>query len=302
MEMFHASNETSWEKIQRVILESDFYIVILGGRYGSLADDGISYTEKEYRYAVENGIPVASFLHEDVGSIQSNKVDSNPKIIIKRDSFFNYVKTRQCSFWKDTSSLCDEIMNSLLEATGAHNRPGWIRNSSEAPLASSRVENTRLENAIPKLSERASSINIKDIQKRLLEAQKIRIHFIAYIINDDIKHRTLLNETIKKTIFADISLKFVFSTIAMHMLVLNDEGDIFISSRDEIYSMLLSALTFHGVQRIFVRPSYFSDVFLALNDLKLIESNTKGCTLKWKLSRDGMALFAHERAQRSRVN
>ena len=30
-------------------------VLVLGGRYGSVDKDGVSYTEKEYRYALEKG-------------------------------------------------------------------------------------------------------------------------------------------------------------------------------------------------------------------------------------------------------
>lgn len=55
MEMFPAANDDQWTLIQQVIDESDYYVVIVGGRYGSVAPDGISYTEKEYDYAVSTG-------------------------------------------------------------------------------------------------------------------------------------------------------------------------------------------------------------------------------------------------------
>lgn len=33
--------------------DCDYYILIVGGRYGSLDDDGTGYTEKEYNYALQ---------------------------------------------------------------------------------------------------------------------------------------------------------------------------------------------------------------------------------------------------------
>ena len=38
-----------------MIDECDYYVVILAGRYGSVDADGISFTEKEYRYALDQG-------------------------------------------------------------------------------------------------------------------------------------------------------------------------------------------------------------------------------------------------------
>ena len=62
MELFPASDETQWELIKRVIEECDYYIVIVGGKYGSLGPNGKSYTEMEYDYAMETGLPVLGFV------------------------------------------------------------------------------------------------------------------------------------------------------------------------------------------------------------------------------------------------
>lgn len=53
MELFPAADEEQWEFIKRVIDDCDYYLLIIGGRYGSISPEGISYTEMEYDYAVE---------------------------------------------------------------------------------------------------------------------------------------------------------------------------------------------------------------------------------------------------------
>ena len=66
MEFFPASDATQWELIKRVIEEVDYYVVILGGRYGSIGPEGFSYTEMEYDYAIEIGVPVLGFVKTDI--------------------------------------------------------------------------------------------------------------------------------------------------------------------------------------------------------------------------------------------
>ena len=56
MELFPAMDEEQWQFIKNIIDDCDYYLLIIGGRYGSLAEDGISYTEKEYDYAIEKGL------------------------------------------------------------------------------------------------------------------------------------------------------------------------------------------------------------------------------------------------------
>jgi Domain of unknown function (DUF4062) len=50
MELFPAIDEEQFEFIKKVIDGCDYYVLIIGGRYGSLTPEGISYTKKEYDY------------------------------------------------------------------------------------------------------------------------------------------------------------------------------------------------------------------------------------------------------------
>ncbi len=44
MELFPAADEEQFEFIKKVIDDCDYYIIILGGRYGSVGANGVSYT------------------------------------------------------------------------------------------------------------------------------------------------------------------------------------------------------------------------------------------------------------------
>src|SRR5262245_8824085 len=63
MELFPASDESAWQLITQVIDSSDYYVLIIGGRYGSQDDQGLGYTEKEYDYAVKTKKTVIALLH-----------------------------------------------------------------------------------------------------------------------------------------------------------------------------------------------------------------------------------------------
>ena len=54
MELFASGDESQWETIRRWIDDSDVFMLILGGRYGSLEPKtGKSYIELEYEYALK---------------------------------------------------------------------------------------------------------------------------------------------------------------------------------------------------------------------------------------------------------
>src|SRR5437867_7357757 len=63
MELFPAADEEQFEFIKRVIDDCDYYLLIIGGRYGSTTADGVSYTEQEYDYAIERGLKVIALIH-----------------------------------------------------------------------------------------------------------------------------------------------------------------------------------------------------------------------------------------------
>jgi Domain of unknown function (DUF4062) len=65
MELFPAADEEQLAFIKRVIDDCDYYLLIIGGRYGSVDESGISYTEQEYDYAVSRGLWVIALLHDN---------------------------------------------------------------------------------------------------------------------------------------------------------------------------------------------------------------------------------------------
>ena len=79
MELFPAANDSQWELIKGVIDDCDYYVVIVAGRYGSIGPSGISFTEMEYRYALEKRKPVVAFLHGDPESISSKWTEKSEK-------------------------------------------------------------------------------------------------------------------------------------------------------------------------------------------------------------------------------
>ena len=46
MELFPAADEEQWVFIRRVIDDCDYYLLIVGGRYGSVTPEGVSYAER----------------------------------------------------------------------------------------------------------------------------------------------------------------------------------------------------------------------------------------------------------------
>lgn len=128
MELFSAGDKSQWEVITKIIDKTDYYILILGHRYGSLSPEGIGYTEMEYNYAKSLGIPVLSFIrHDDVATKQYER-ESDPELIEKLEIFRkNAMANKMCDFWETEEDLESKILMALYKSFATNPRTGWVR-------------------------------------------------------------------------------------------------------------------------------------------------------------------------------
>jgi hypothetical protein len=128
MEIFPAADVEQFEYIKKIIDECDYYVLIVGARYGSVDEAGVSYTEKEYRYAVSQKKTVLAFIHNDVGSIPTNKTDVDQTLQTKLALFRNEVASgRLVQFWAGGEDLKAKVIISLHKAMGEYPAIGWMR-------------------------------------------------------------------------------------------------------------------------------------------------------------------------------
>jgi Domain of unknown function (DUF4062) len=130
MELFPASDEEQWDFIKRIIDDCDYYLLIIGGRYGSITNEGISYTEKEYDYAVEIGLKVVALVHENPAKISVEKSDISPDLMEKLQNFRNKVSAgRLVKFWSESKELPGLVALSLSKTIKMFPAVGWVRAS-----------------------------------------------------------------------------------------------------------------------------------------------------------------------------
>ena len=161
MELFPAADDEQWKFIKRVIDDCDYYILIIGGRYGTLTDEGISYTEKEYDYAISIGLNVLAFVHEQPDEIAVGKSEIDPTLRHKLDQFRGKVATnRLVKSWRSASELPGLVAVSLQKTIEVYPATGWVRASKVASdelladLNDLRKENARLKATIAEFESR----------------------------------------------------------------------------------------------------------------------------------------------------
>lgn len=128
MELFSATDMDQMSYIKQVIDQCDYYVLVVAGKYGSVAPDGQSYTELEYDYAVESGKVVLAFVFDDISNLLASQVETDPLLANKLDAFKNKVKTgRIVQFWKSQDDLAGKVALSLTKAFNRFPQVGWIR-------------------------------------------------------------------------------------------------------------------------------------------------------------------------------
>lgn len=158
MEMFSAADEEQWKVIARQIDQSDYYAVVIAHRYGSV-HEGVSYTEKEYDYAVSKGIPVIGFVIDDNVHWPPAMIDSDPETKESLESFKCKVKKKPVGFWRSAEDLHGKFSIALMKLIATNPRPGWARADEVAgpeltrELARLSSENAKLRAELNRITE-----------------------------------------------------------------------------------------------------------------------------------------------------
>lgn len=153
MELFAAGDESQMEVIKQWIDESDVYLLILGGRYGSIEPkSGKSYTQLEYEYALAKSKPLfACVLPETAlkARVEEKGMDMIDKSQKELDTFRGLVQSKIVEFWEDSKDIKIAIVNKLGQLSRREDLVGWVRAHQEANLPALSNEMARLskENA-----------------------------------------------------------------------------------------------------------------------------------------------------------
>jgi hypothetical protein len=134
MELFTAGDESQMNVIKRWIDESDVYLLILGGRYGSIEPTSEkSYTHLEYEYAVEKQKPLFAVVIDE--EYLERKMKKYGFEVIERDreeslkNFRTYVLTKMVRFFSDPKDIKLAILETLSEFERRPELVGWISGS-----------------------------------------------------------------------------------------------------------------------------------------------------------------------------
>ncbi|PZT54339.1 DUF4062 domain-containing protein [Paenibacillus silvae] len=169
MELFKSGDQSQKDTIKRWIDESDVYMLILGGRYGSLdPESGKSYTHWEYDYAGEQGKRRFAIVIKDEKLM--DKARENPNFM-EREHYTQYqnfkseVLNNISKFYEDIKDIKLTVMESLKEYEADDSLVGWVKSDSIQNNEKILLENTELLKENAQLSKENDILNQKLAQK-----------------------------------------------------------------------------------------------------------------------------------------
>jgi hypothetical protein len=171
MELFAAGDESQMNVIKRWIDESDVYMLILGGRYGSIEPKTQkSYTQLEYEYAVEKNKSLFAVVIDE--KYLEKKIKKFGSSVIEKDhseklnSFRKQILTKMVRFFSDPKEIKLAILETMAEFSRRDDLVGWVPGNEAInsgviaeEIARLAKENAELQLQIKNLSESTSRYN-----------------------------------------------------------------------------------------------------------------------------------------------
>lgn len=224
MELFTSGDKSQMDTIKKWIDESDVYMLILGGRYGSIEPiSGISYTELEYNYAIEQSKALFAVVITDA-SLEA-KIKSSGSAFFEKENpqalklFRTKVLSNISSFFEDEKDIRLSVHESLSDFSSSRELKGWIQ-------ADELVDTKPLFEEIKKLSDENNRLKdtLAELEKKSKLSQSSQ--------NNDFNEIYDILNSIEIKIPANIN---------KGVEVTNTLSNVFINNRDTIISGVTNA-------------------------------------------------------------
>ena len=292
MELFPAIDTEQFEFIKKVIDDCDYYLLIVGGRYGSMSDDGISYTEKEYDYALEKNIPVIAFLHEDMSKLTFEKCDADTekreKLIAFRDKV---AKGRLVQFWNNADDLNGKVAVSLMKTIKVYPAVGWVRANMQS--------NTESLQEINNLLKRIELLEKENIA--LKKGSGVKVENIAnldemFTVEGEEYTEDEEYEYLDGTWYGTLSWREIIACITPEIITLQSNTHMLRIASELLYAKICP----DSPKRGSISKECFDTLKIQLLALGVLDEKS----LKdgyWKLSSIGLQLMMNERTVKTKI-
>jgi hypothetical protein len=288
MELFPALDADAWRLIADVIDQSDYYLLIIAGRYGSRDEEGLGYTEKEYEYALEKQKPVIALLHSNPDNLPRGKTETDEGSWNKLAAFRAKVeKNHHCAYWQSADELKVAVILGLSSAVKNYPGVGWIR--------ADKVASEELLREINDL--RKENESLKQIAAQYEASQKIEIPDIASLDEEYEVHGTYTSAQYGSRKWSlKMSWRNMFALIGPFLL--NNPNESHVES--VLANSFYERTNYNGLYSHYLNKQTFQTIkiqFMALKliNVKYLQTTSGGMAWFWSLTGRGEAITFAER-------
>lgn len=203
MEYFPAGDASPFDYIKQQIDSVDYYILIVAGKYGSInTETGISYTEMEFNYAVENKVPIAVLQYKDIKKLTGEKLEiDDPKKRRLLEAFRKKSKEgRVADFWESPVELRMKVKDAIQNLIKNSPRTGWVRADQVTLAKQEDLDLELLNKVIPvsydnSLNEWLSNVENENQTEKITLANVLDV-LVPYLRNPS--YESVIDDTLKK--------------------------------------------------------------------------------------------------------
>ena len=201
MELFAGKNVEQMNIIQRWIDESDVYLLLLGGRYGSIDEEsGKSYTHLEYEYAKGVNKPIFVVVASDKYIDEQSRERGADAVmeLKKREEYLQFKKQitgKYVKHWDSHPTLQLAIINTIHVLDREENLVGWVRGNEAVDTGAIAEELARLtkENSELRTQVANSSKSVNNTLYNGLTFDQMYSLMNQYPLDDDLMKSGLAN-------------------------------------------------------------------------------------------------------------
>ncbi len=203
MELFAAGDKSQLETIHRWIDESDIFMLILGGRYGSLEpSSGKSYTQLEYEYAIGSGKRFFALVLTDA-AIDTKVADAGRKVLEvdnpkELKEFRKIVTSKICKMVDDIKDIKLAVHETLLDFLRKYTFDGWVSGKSIASIEELTAEITSVKKERDGLKSELDKSRKSNDANGYTEDEFLSI--MELLRNDKMVYEESKNKPIEKTV------------------------------------------------------------------------------------------------------
>lgn len=286
----HDAAAEQFNLAKALIDESDYYLILVGGRYGSLAPTGISYTHRELIYAQTKRKPMAALVHEHPEGLPADKRERNAEGQARLRDFKELVgRSTLVRPWSQIDDLRGGAQRLLAQLAKAYPSPGWVRGGQVSDINVTR-ENQELRRQVEALRKELEQGSVGRLVNPDVLARGTDLTNVQYNCNVYIKGNCVVSQAGTR-----MTWDTIFATLAPSMLneVTEDQMRQALAARladTALKDVVDQHRGAHAVRDIVISPVSFNTIKMHFRALGYIRKGTAtgpGNQPTWQITPQG---------------